>query len=176
MNEAAKGRDWRWVRWAGWSVAVALIAAPLVAMKAAPESGVNWTASDFLVAAAMLGVVGLVLELALRNSQGWAYRLAALLGVGTGFLLIWSNLAVGYIGDGSAPINQLLLAIPIVALIAAAAVRGRPRPMAWIMAATGAAHGVAGAIGYAQDTRTGVITAGFVGLWLISAALFRKAG
>ncbi|QIK78606.1 hypothetical protein G7077_06565 [Sphingomonas piscis] len=166
----------RWVRWAGWSGAAGLIAAPLVAMKVAPQSGVDWSAGDFLFAAALLGVIGLMLELAVRRAHDWAYPFGALIGIGTGALMILSNLAVGYIGDGSAPINLVLLAIPVVALVASICVGGKAGRLAVIMALAALAHAIAGAIGYRQDTRTGLITLVFVALWSSAAALFRKSG
>ena len=169
------GRNWRWLRWAGWGGAVALILAPLVAMQVAPESGVHWTASDFLLAAVALGIVGLLLELVLRTAATMPARLGGALAVATGFLLLWSNLAVGYIGDGDSPINGVFLAIPIIALIASIAVNGRAAAMTWILGATGLAHGVTGAIGFPQDPVTGPITLVFVAMWLASAALFGAA-
>jgi len=166
---------WSWLRWAGWGGAVALILAPLVAMQVAPGSGVDWTASDFLFATVLLGAVGLLLELAMRGTGNWPYRLGALVAVGTGFLLIWADLAVGYIGDGNSPINSAFLAIPLLALIASLLARGRPSVMTWIMGATAVAHAVTGAVGYPQDPVTGPITAVFVALWTASALLFRTA-
>lgn len=168
-------RNWSWLRWFGWGGAVALVAAPLVLMKVAPETGFDWTASDLLFAAVLIGMVGLLAELAVRASSNWPYRLGAAMATGTGFLLIWSNLAVGYIGDGDAPINGVFLVIPILALLGAIVARGRAQALAWIMVATGAVHAVTGIIGFPQDTRTGPISIVFVGLWLASAALFRNA-
>lgn len=167
--------NWGRVRYAGWGGAAALLLLPAVAMKAAPGSGVNWTASDFVFAAIMLGSVGLLLELTVRTSRNLWHRLGALVGVGTGFLLIWSNLAVGYIGDGSSLINAVFLAIPAIALASGVAVRFRSGAMAIIMLIAGAAHGLTGAIGFPQDPRTGPISMVFVALWIMSAALFRKA-
>lgn len=168
-------RDWSWLRWAGWGAALTAVAAPLVLMKVAPETGFDWTASDFILAGVLIGGVGLLLELAVRASSNRPYRFGSAMAIATGFLLIWSNLAVGYIGDGDAPINSLFLAIPIVALLAAIVARGRARALAYVMAATSAAHAVTAVIGYPQDTRTGPISIVFVGLWLASAALFRDA-
>ena len=168
-------RKWKWMRTAGWGGAAALVAAPLVLMKVAPATGFDWTASDFLLAAVLVGGVGLLAELAIRASSNWPYRLGAAFGIGTGFLLVWSNLAVGYIGNGDAPINGVFLAIPILALLATVAARGRAQSLGWIMAATATAHAVTGIVGFPQDTRTGPITFVFVGLWLTAAALFRAA-
>jgi hypothetical protein len=175
MNTFREQRsDLGWVRYVGWGGAVVLILLPPVAMQVAPESGVQWTLSDFIFAGVLLGAVGLMIELAVRASENWSQRLGALFAVGTGFLLVWSNLAVGYIGDGSSPLNGVLLALPLMTLLAALLLRMRPRPMAALLAATAIAHGVTGAIGYPQDPVTGPITAVFVGLWFAAAWLFHR--
>lgn len=164
-----------WVRYAGWGLAAALVLLPAAAMRVAPDSGVKWTGSDFLLAAVLLGSVGLLLELTVRTSTSLWRRLGALTAIGTGFLLIWSNLAVGYIGNGDSPINLAFLAIPLAAFIGGAAVRFGNAAMAAVLLAAGVAHAVAGAIGYAEDPRTGLVSLVFVGLWLSSALLFRMA-
>ncbi|HEX8412934.1 MAG TPA: hypothetical protein VF637_03495 [Sphingomicrobium sp.] len=164
-----------WVRPLGWGAAGMLLLAPLIAMNVAPDSGVNWTAGDFLFASLMFGTVGLLVELAVRASSDWSYRIAAMIAVGTGFLLVWANLAVGYIGDGSSAINLAFLAIPPVALLFSVLVRFRAPQMAWVMGAAAAAHAITGAIGYPLDTRTGPITIVFTLLWLGAALLFRKS-
>lgn len=174
-NEIEAKRNWSWLRYAGWGGAAALMLLPAVAMQVRPDSGVNWTASDFLFAAVMLGTVGLLLELTVRTSHDIWHRFGALIATGTGFLLIWPNLAVGYIGDGDSPINGAFLAIPLLALVAGATARFQSLAMAWIMLATGVAHAAAGALGFPQDPRTGPISLVFVGLWLAAAVMFRRA-
>jgi hypothetical protein len=168
-------RTWAWLRWAGWGGAVALVATPFVLMAVAPETSFDWSAGDFVLAAVAIGTLGLLAELTVRASANWSYRFGAAIGAVTGLLLIWSNLAVGYIGDGDAPINGFFLIIPIMVLLTAIVAKGRAGAMMWIMSAAAVAHGIAGIIGFPQDTRTGPITIVFVGLWLASAALFRNA-
>jgi len=170
-----EARDFGWVRYVGWGGAVALILLPLVAMRFAPESGVNWTLSDFVFAGVLLGTVGLLLELAVRAGRNLSHRLGAALAIGTGFLLIWSNLAVGYIGDGSSPLNSIFLAIPAVTLLGALMLRMRPQPMAVLLMATAVAHGITAAVGYPQDPVTGPISIVFVGMWSAAAWLFHRA-
>ena len=169
------GRNLAWLRWAGWGGAAALVAAPALAMLVAPDSGVDWSAGDFLFATLMFGIVGLALELTVRSTASWPHRAAAALALATGFLLVWSNLAVGYIGPEDNPYNALFFAVVGLALAGSALVRFRPAGMAWAMLAAGIAHGIAGAAGFAEDPVTAPITLTFVAMWLGSAALFAKA-
>jgi hypothetical protein len=167
-------RTFGWLRWVGWGGAAALVALPLAAMRFAPDSGVNWTAGDFVFAALMFGAVGLAAETAVRISRSWAYRGGAALGLAAGFLLVWSNGAVGYIGDDN-PYNIVFFAIVALAFVGSVLVRFRAKGMALVMLGAGIAHAVAGAIGFPQDPVTGPITIVFTGMWLASAALFHKA-
>ena len=164
-----------WLRYVGWGGAVALILLPLVAMELAPDSGVNWTGGDFLFAAIVIGGVGLAFELAVRMSSNWSYRAASAVGLAAGFFLIWSNAAVGYIGDEN-PYNIVFFLIVAFAFIGSVLVAFKARGMAVVMLAASIAHAVAGAIGYPEDPITGPITAVFTAMWLTSAWLFHKAG
>jgi hypothetical protein len=167
-------RTFGWLRWVGWGGAAALVVTPLVAMRVAPDSGVNWTAGDFVFAAIMFGAVGLAAETAVRISRNWAYRGGAALGLAAGFLLVWSNAAVGYIGDDN-PYNMAFFMIVALAFAGSLAVRFRARGMALVMLGAGIAHAIAGGIGYPQDPVTGPITIVFTAIWLASAGLFHKA-
>lgn len=164
----------RWLRPAAWAGALGFILLPLAAAQVAPGAGINWTGGDFLLAASVIGAVGLALELAVRISRNWSYRGGAALGLATGFLLLWSNASVGYIGDDS-PYNLVFFLIVGVAFLGSLASRFRARGMAVTMLAAGIAHAVAGAIGAPQDPVTVPITMVFTAMWLASAWLFRKA-
>lgn len=166
-------RSWAWVRWVAWGGAAALLLAPLVAMQFTRE--VNWTVGDFVFACLLIGGVGLAFELAVRVSGNWSYRAAAALGLAAGFFLIWANGAVGYIGSEDNPYNLVFFGVIGVAFVGALLSGFRPRGMALAMLAAGIAHAAAGLGGAAEDPVTIPITLGFVGLWLASAALFRKA-
>lgn len=164
----------RWLRLLGWGTAGLLLLAPLVAMRIAPDSGVNWTLSDFIFAAFLLGGVGLAAELAVRISTSWTYRIAAGLGLAAGFFLLWANAAVGYIGDDN-PLTILFVGVVALAFLGSLIAGFRAKGMAVAMAAAGIAHFIAGAIGFPQDPITGPITLVFTAMWLSSAWLFRKA-
>ena len=166
-------RSWGWVRPLAWAGAAALLLLPLIAMQFTSE--VDWTASDFLFAALLIGGVGLAFELALRISSSWAYRGGAALGLAAGFFLIWANAAVGYIGSEDNPYNFAFFGVVAIALAGALVSAFRAKGMALAMLAAGIAHAAAGFIGAAQDPATIPITIAFVGLWLGSARLFQIA-
>ena len=114
-----------WLRIAAWGGALLLWLVPHVAMRFTSE--VNWTWTDFTVWAVMLFLACAAFEAGLRLSSSWAYRAAVVVGVGTGFLLTWGNLAVGVIGNEADPINQIFFGVlaigAIGAFIAGSAIR-----------------------------------------------------
>ena len=174
MKQLAR-RNWAWVRYVAWAGAAGLVLLPLVAMQVAPDSGVNWTFGDFVFAVLMIGGTGLAIELVVRLARSWAARAGAVVALGTGFLLIWSNLAVGYIGSEDNPYNLLFFGVIVVAVLGSALARFRSPGLVWAMAATALAHAAAGLGGFAEDPVTGPITLAFCLMWLTSAALFRAA-
>ena len=135
-------RNWAWVRPIAWGGAAALVLLPLVAMQFTRE--VNWTVGDFLFAAMLIGGVGLALELAVRISPNWSYRAGAALGLAAGFLLIWANGAVGYIGSEDNPYNLLFVGVVAIAFAGSLISVFRAQGMAFAMLAAGIAHLAAG--------------------------------
>ena len=172
-DNADSNSGWRWLRYVAWGGAAGLILLPLIAMQFAPGSGVDWGIGDFVFAILMIGGTGLVLEVVVRSTRNWTARGAAALALATGFLLIWSNLAVGYIGSEDNPYNMVFFLVVAIALVGSFLARFRVAGMAWAMTAAGVAHVIAGAIGYPQDPITGPITMVFTGMWLTAAGLFR---
>lgn len=71
-------------RIAGWGSLLALLTLPALAMQMTNE--VNWTAGDFIFAAILLGLVGTVVELALRFARPGAPRIGYLIAGFTAFL------------------------------------------------------------------------------------------
>lgn len=130
-------RTTRQLRVAGWSLAAVLLALPLIAMQFTTE--VNWTASDFLVAAIVFGIVGGMLELAARASRNVAYRIATVLTVGGCFLIAWVSLAVGIIGEPDNPHNiaygAIVAMVATGAYTARGAASGMARALRWITGA-----------------------------------------
>jgi len=86
----AHGNGKGWLRVVLGTAAMLLV--PLVAMRFTGE--VNWTGSDFLVAAVLLLGAGSVLEL-LRRLPNRRRRLAGVGLLGLVFAYVWAELAVG---------------------------------------------------------------------------------
>lgn len=185
MGETAtmdERRLWNWLRLTGWVGAAVLLMLPLVAMQYTSE--VDWALSDFLVAAAMLGTAGLVLELATRRSDSLAYRFGTVIAVAPALLLVWVNGAVGFLGDEGNPANLMFLGVILIAVIGAVIARANPAGMAQAMFATASAQVLAGVIGFAAGWASPgsaglfevlVGTSLFTGLWLLAGVLFGKA-
>jgi predicted membrane channel-forming protein YqfA (hemolysin III family) len=156
-----------------WSSIAALILAPAIAMLFTRQ--VHWGASDFALAAVMLGGVGMAIELAVRASGTWAYRAGAAVALGAGLLLLWANAAVGIVGSENERINLWFDLVPLLALFAAIGARFRARGMAVAMTAAAAAQLAVGGIAQAYGHFTWVFTGVWCGAWLLSAHLFRRA-
>ncbi len=161
-------------RLAMWGTALGLLALPWVAMQVTAE--VAWSLRDFVLFGAMLGAACGVFELAARMSGSRMYRGAVGVAVGTAFLLVWLNLAVGLIGSEDNPANRMYVGVLLVGVAGAFLVRGRARGMAWVLVATAAAQAVVPVVSWALGLgRAVVLTGGFMVLWLVSADLFRRA-
>jgi hypothetical protein len=173
FTEIVAGPRWNGWRIAMWGTAAVLLALPAIAMRFTPE--VQWTGSDFAVMAVMLGTACGLCELAARASGNGAYRLGAGIAVGTAFLTVWVNLAVGMIGSEDNAYNLLFGGVLAIALVGAILVRFRAAGMARVMVVAAVAQAAAGAFGFPTDSRGAVFSMLFALPWLLSAAFYRKA-
>ena len=161
----------------GWSIPVLLLLVPLAA-------GAPWTPSDYVVAGALFAIVGLGIELAVRMSKDIVYRVAAGVAVVTGFLLVWVNIAVGFLGNEENPANLMFLGLLGLTLVGALAVRFRASGLARLLVATAVGQiliGIAavafvlGASGDRGIYEAVMGTTMFTVLWLAAAWLFAHA-
>ena len=169
-------------RLALWSVAVAILLLPLVAMQFTDV--VAWTGADFAVFGAMLFFAGGAFELAARVSALPAYRAGAAVAIGTGFLLLWINLAVGIIGSEDNPANLLYGVVLLIAIASSAIARLRPAGMFRAMTVTAVSQASVPAIvvlaGRGPEDKLWILTVAiltvfFAGAWIFAAMLFRRA-
>ncbi|RZJ65093.1 MAG: hypothetical protein EOO50_15060 [Flavobacterium sp.] len=77
--------------------ATALLAAPLVAMQFTDE--VNWTASDFAIAAFLLYGTGLAIEFVLTMVKRTDYRIGICVAILLALAVVWVEMAVGIFGS-----------------------------------------------------------------------------
>lgn len=161
------------IRALAWGGTAALVLLPLLALKAADPAA--WLWADLPFAVVMVAAVGVAFEVALRVPARWAYRLGAAGALGTAFMLVWGNLAVGFAGSEDNRINIIFFAVPLVALAGGMLARFRPSGIAAALAATAAAQLVAGLVALAAGHFTGPLTVSFAALWLACALLFRRA-
>ncbi|KAA9339313.1 hypothetical protein F0P96_01420 [Hymenobacter busanensis] len=160
---------------------VLLLLVPFVAMRF--DTGVNWSASDFLIMGALIFATGFAYEFVSSQRGTVQYRLAVGVGLAAGFLGIWVNLAVGLVGSGPNLANLLFGLVPVVALVGAVAARLQQRGMAKAMLAAGAVQFLVPIVallvwqaGLAPERmREIALNMGFVVLWLASAGLFWQA-
>ncbi|HEY4583459.1 MAG TPA: hypothetical protein VIG88_11450 [Lysobacter sp.] len=177
-----RSTPWRG-RWSAalWTTAAALLLVPAVAMRF--DTGVDWTASDFVVMGVLLALTCGAFELAARMSGGWIARAAFAVAVLGGLAMVWANLAVGLVGDGPNPANVMFMGIPVAAAIGTLLVRFRSARMARVMLAVAALHASVGGVailgGWGLPANGPLHTAGvtvfFMAPWLLSALLFRLA-
>lgn len=175
MDKSVAHEGWRPRHLAMAGAMAIVLLAPTIGMQLSDE--VKWTASDFVFAAVLVGVVSGLYELAARSSARWTYRAAALAALMDAFLLIWANGAVGIIGDGGEPVNLMFPGVLAVALVGAFVARFRPKGMAVAMLVAAGAETLATLIALigGWDMRGAVFSAFFIVPWLLAAALFREA-
>ena len=167
VGKSGGGRGGLW-RVAGWGIAGLLLLVPLI-------GNFPWTASDYVIAAVLIGGTGLLFEWAIRKSGNLAYRAGIAAALGGAFLTIWANGAVGMIGSEDNPYNLLFGGVLLIALAGSIVARLRPAGMVWAMGAAAVAQLAVAAGGMGADPRGAVFSMGFGGIWLVAASLFRVA-
>ena len=184
MNAGAMAGGAAWakiVRLLAWGGATALLLTPLVAMQFTDE--VKWGPASFIVAGTLLYGCAALVDRATRTGN-FLYVAGSAVAIGTGFLLVWVNLAVGMIGDEDNPANLMFFGVVALAVAGAAMARFRAAGMARAMAAAGVAQGLAAAVvavrGLGADEPPGtagllMLIGGFAIGWLLSALLYWAA-
>ena len=160
-------------RIAGWSMAAALLALPAIAMQFSDE--VDWTTGDFVVAGGLLLLTGLAAEGGLRLARSWSHLAGFAIATFTALFTVWSNLAVGIIGDEGEPVNLGFFVLLAAALVAGAAFGFRARAMALIAGTLAAGQVVLGFVAMATMPGHAVewgVLAMFALMWLAAAIAF----
>jgi hypothetical protein len=167
------------LRFLMWGTAAFLLALPAIAMRAWPDAGVNWTLRDFVTMGLMLMIACSLVEVGIRLARNnFAYFAGTVFAVGTGFVTVWVNIAVGMILSENNMENLVFLGVLAIALVGAFAARFEAPGMAKAMVAAAAAQvlirngvGVAGL----DEPYVAMLIAGVAVPWLLAAACFQAA-
>lgn len=163
-------------RIAGWSAALALLLLPAIAMVFTKE--VNWTPLDFVFAGVLIFSLGIGIEIAVRVGRSGVHTLGLGIAAVAGFLTLWANAAVGFIGAEGEPVNIAISLLVVAAAIATLAVRFRPNILRIVFAIV--ALGQIGAGLYATGAMPGHavewgVLIVFAGIWSAAALCFHRA-
>ncbi|SNR86555.1 hypothetical protein [Hymenobacter mucosus] len=139
--------------------------------------------SQFVMAGILLLVLGLLYLLVASRGRNGTYKLAAGVATAASLLLVWGNLAVGFIGSEDNPMNLLYGAVLAVGFIGAAVARLQPQGMARAMfaaALTQFAVPFVALLIKRPELNMGVLwvivlNTVFAGLWVAAGWLFRRA-
>jgi hypothetical protein len=168
------------LRFLMWGTAAFLLALPAIAMRAWPDAGVDWDARDFIIMGAMLLIACSLVEVGIRLARNnFAYFAGVVFAVGTGFVTVWTNLAVGMILSERNPENLVFLVPIAVALVGTVTARFAAAGMQTAMLAAGAVQALIGlVVGVAglDQPYVAMLIAGFALPWWLSAACFNAAG
>jgi hypothetical protein len=110
-----------------------------------------------------------------------AYPLAFAIGVVTGLVIVWMNVAAGLIGiEDDDPTNLLYVAVLGVGFVGAIVARFQPRGLARAAFATALAQAIVGVIAVRLPNTAGVVAivllhSAFVAAFITSGLLFRHA-
>jgi len=108
-------------------VTLVILMVPLIAMQFTDE--VNWSPADFILMAVLLFGTGITYVLITNYLPGIVYRIAIAFALGTTFLMIWANLAVGLIGAGPHAGNLMYIGVIAVGIIGIILSRFKPLGM-----------------------------------------------
>lgn len=170
-------------RVAVWTAVIAVILlVPMLAMQVTEE--VDYSVFDFVFAGVVLAGAAAAYELAAKAARSAAYRAAVGVAIAAAVFLIWVTGAVGIIGSEDNPANLMYGGVLAVGIAGAAIARLRPAGMARTLVATACAQALVavtaviaglGSTGQRWPLDVLGVTAIFVVLWLVSAALFNRA-
>lgn len=135
------------------------------------------------MAGVLLLLAGLLYLLVASRGRSGAYKLAAVIAAAASLLLVWGNLAVGFIGSEDNPMNLLYGAVLAVGFIGAVVAKLQPQGMAKAMfgaALTQFAVPFVALLIKQPELTLGVLwvivlNTVFAGLWMAAGLLFRRA-
>ncbi|MFA7287539.1 MAG: hypothetical protein WC055_01535 [Melioribacteraceae bacterium] len=156
-----------------------LLIIPLTAKIISEE--MKWSIFDFFAAWSLIFIASFIYRMASKNVNNITYKAAIALSVFSGLFLIWSNLAVGLMGNENNSINLVYPGVLAIGTLGAIVTRLQPRGMAIVLFIMAFSHLIISALAliagvqYAPESSVTEILAvnGFFAfLWTASGLLF----
>ncbi|OGU70034.1 MAG: hypothetical protein A2499_08140 [Stygiobacter sp. RIFOXYC12_FULL_38_8] len=155
---------------------------PLTAMLLTDE--MKWSPFDFIAAWILFFSAGLTYKLIARKMENKTYKAAVGLAAATALFLVWSNLAVGLIGNEDNPANWMYIGVLAIGFLGSIIARLQPKGMAKVLFIMALSHALIAAI--ALIARLDIapessvveilgVNGFFAVLWVGSALLFWNA-
>lgn len=154
---------------------------PFIGMQYSSE--INWTISDFIIAGCLIFGTGVTYKFITYKTGTIVFRTAVALALGSVFLLIWVNGAVGIIGSETNEFNLLYSLVVLTGLIGLFLSGLKPRGLSYTMLAMAAIQSILMIValinGLQETTNSSVfeivlVNAFFIALYLMSATLFYR--
>lgn len=161
------------LRRGAWVLAALVLCIPLVAMQFTSE--VDWDGTDFIVAGTIIGGIGLMAEFLVRISRDGLYRAGAACALAAVFLTVWSNLAVGIIGNEDNPFNLWYFGLVLLAILGSAIVQFKAAGMAGVALGAVGIMAVLGLLADDTPARVWPQTAFLATPWALAATFFWHA-
>jgi hypothetical protein len=139
--------------------------------------GWDWNPGSFVFAWLMMAGVCFVYLFVTQRAGSIAYRIATGIALLAGFMIVWGNLAVGFIGSEDNPANLMYGGVLAVAAVGAALARFEALGMARAMFAAAAAQFLVPVIAllvWPSDFNPGVLPV--IGLNLLFVGMFAGSG
>jgi hypothetical protein len=121
-------------------VTIIILLIPLIAMQYTTE--VDWSVADYIIMGTLLFGTGSAFVILTAYSTNYLYKLAMVIAVGSTFLMIWVNLAVGLIGGGAHIGNLMYAGVIVIGLVGTFLARFSSQGMAHTMFAMSAGFAV----------------------------------
>ena len=161
-------------------ITLLILSIPLIAMQFTTE--VDWSFADFVIMGILIFSTGSLYVLLTRFASNIIYRAAMGAAIGTTFLMVWSNLAVGLIGAGPHAGNLMYIGVVMFVLVGTFISKFTAKGMEFVMLGAALSLVLVAAIAlltnmqsYAGSSVEEIIAvnAFFMFLYLITALLFR---
>ncbi len=159
-----------------------IIMIPLIAMQFTNE--VVWTMSDFIIGWTILFSIGFAFQAIGRRAKNSSYKFATGIAAFTTLFVIWSNLAVGIIGNEDNPLNLMYFGVVLLMVFGSYIAQLKAKAMSRVLFASAVLHALVSIIGLSifstqnpgyTIVNVAILNVVLVTMWAVSGLLYGKA-